>query len=224
MNIIILPEITEVAPQFQVIAIEADVINSDTTEELWAELINESINVKEKYEISDINKRPAIAATRRAYKALGKEPNRYRPSAEALCRRMVKGHDLYRINTLVDIINLISVRSGYSIGGFDADKINGDTLRLGVGTHDEDFDAIGRGKLNIEFLPIYRDSFGGIGTPTSDNERTKLTIDTRRILICINIYDTEMSVPDTIDYTTSLLKKYANAKNIIFKIYTANQD
>ena len=60
-----------------------------------------------------------------AYKRLGKDPNRYRPSAEALRRRILRGLPLYKIDTLVDIVNLVSIRSGYSIGGFDADKIVG---------------------------------------------------------------------------------------------------
>ena len=61
----------------------------------------------------------------------------------------------------------------YSIGGFDADKFVGDTLTLGVGRAGEPYEGIGRGLLNIEGLPVYRDAEGGVGTPTSDNERTK---------------------------------------------------
>mgnify|MGYP000747919632 CR=1 FL=1 len=80
----------------------------------------------------------------------------------------------YQIDTLVDLINLVSIRYGYSIGGFDADKIQGDTLVLGIGKSGEPYEGIGRGELNIEGMPVYRDAMGGIGTPTSDNERTKL--------------------------------------------------
>jgi hypothetical protein len=109
--------------------------------------------------LEDINKRIAIAATRRVYKALGKDPNRYRPSAEALCRRIVRDIPVYRVSLLVDIINLVSIRSGFSIGGFDLTKIQGD-LRLGVGTAEDEFEAIGRGLLNIEGLPVYRDAVG----------------------------------------------------------------
>ena len=168
-----------------------------------------------------INKRPGIAATRQAYKALGKEPNRYRPSSEALCRRLVKGMELYRTLTLIDLINLLSVRSGYSIGGFDLDKILGDTLRLGAGREGEKFEAIGRGLLNIESLPIYRDEIGGIGTPTSDEERTKLSENTSRLLMCINIYGEELSIEDTINLTTDLLTRHASATDINIEIISA---
>lgn len=217
MNIEIEDIIKNVAPQLQVVAIEADVINCDTPDDFWIELTQEALRIAQLYDLSQINKRPGIAATRAAYKALGKEPNRYRPSSEALCRRAVKGMELYRINVLVDIINLISMRSGYSIGGFDADCIQGDLLRLGAGRAGEVFNAIGRGQLNIEGLPLYRDAVGGIGTPTSDEERTKLSIATRRLLMCINIYQEEMPVGDVVNLSRNLLERYCQATNITVK-------
>ncbi len=217
MNIEIEDIIKNVAPQLQVVAIEADVINCDTPDDLWTELTQEALRIAQLYDLSQINKRPGIAATRAAYKALGKEPNRYRPSSEALCRRAVKGMELYRINVLVDIINLISMRSGYSIGGFDADCIQCDLLRLGAGRAGEVFNAIGRGQLNIEGLPLYRDAVGGIGTPTSDEERTKLSIATRRLLMCINIYQEEMPVGDVVNLSRNLLERYCQATNITVK-------
>ena len=214
MNIEIEDIIKNVAPQLQVVAIEADVINCDTPDDFWTELTQEALRIAQLYDLSQINKRPGIAATRAAYKALGKEPNRYRPSSEALCRRAVKGMELYRINALVDIINLISMRSGYSIGGFDADCIQGDLLRLGAGRAGEVFNAIGRGQLNIEGLPLYRDAVGGIGTPTSDEERTKLSITTRRLLMCINIYQEEMPIGDVVDLSCQLLERYCQATRL----------
>lgn len=217
MNIEIEDIIKNVAPQLQVVAIEADVINCDTPDDFWTELTQEALRIAQLYDLSQINKRPGIAATRAVYKALGKEPNRYRPSSEALCRRAVKGMELYRINALVDIINLISMRSGYSIGGFDADCIQGDLLRLGAGRTGEVFNAIGRGQLNIEGLPLYRDAVGGIGTPTSDEERTKLSIATRRLLMCINIYQEEMPVGDVVNLSRNLLERYCQAANITVK-------
>lgn len=217
MNIEYEPIIAEAAPQLRTVTVEADVVNGDTSDELWALLLAEGEEIRKCYDLPMINKRPAIAGTRNAYKALGKEPNRYRPSAEALCRRLVKGMELYRINTLVDVINLISVRTGYSIGGFDADLIQGDMLTLGAGREGEPFEGIGRGMLNIEHLPVYRDAVGGIGTPTSDNERTKLTTATRHLLMTINIYREETPVDETVALTRALLEKYAGAANITIK-------
>ena len=199
--------------------IRADVVNSETSDELWTEIEEASRRIRESYELSWINKRPAIVANRNLYKRMGKDPNRYRVSSEALCRRVVKGMDLYRINTLVDLINLVSMCSGYSIGGFDADKIVGDMVTLGVGRHDEKFEGIGRGLLNVEGLPLYRDAVGGIGSPTSDEERTKITMSTVRLQMQINAFGEEMPLADTIDWSVSLLEKYASAKNLQIDIF-----
>lgn len=218
MNISFDPEILAVAPQFKVIKVEATVENNATSDALWQELLDEGERIRASFDMPMINKRPGIAATRQAYKSLGKEPNRYRPSSEALCRRLVKGMELYRTLTIIDLINLLSVRSGYSIGGFDADKIEGDSIRLGVGREGERFEAIGRGMLNIASLPIYRDKIGGIGTPTSDEERTKLSPETRRLLICINIYGEELPISETIDLTSDLLTRHAAATDINIEV------
>lgn len=214
MDIKFEPIVERVAPALRVVAIEADVTNGETPDDLWALLERAAADLRSVTALSEINSRPGIRATREAYKAFGKEPNRYRPSAEALSRRAVKGMELYRINTLVDLINLVSLQSGYSIGGFDVDRIDGTTLTLGVGQEGEPFEGIGRGPLNIACLPVYRDQTGGVGTPTSDNERTKLTLDTVRLLMCINIYGEEMPVDDTVALTVTLLEKYADARNI----------
>ena len=212
-------EFTDKISNFKVLKIEADVVNAPTPDALWHEIQNAGDEIRASLQLADINKRPAISGTRKAYKTLGKDPNRYRPSAEALCRRLAKNMELYRIDILVDLINLISIKSGYSIGGFDIDKICGDTLTLGVGNKDDIYEAIGRGILNIEGLPVYRDSIGGIGTPTSDVERTKLSIDTKRLLMTINIYETEMPIENVKELTIELLKKYANATNITSQLF-----
>ncbi len=219
MKIEIEQEIKDACPDMKIGLIRADVVNSETSDELWTEIEEASRRIRESYELSWINKRPAIVANRNLYKRMGKDPNRYRVSSEALCRRVVKGMDLYRINTLVDLINLVSMCSGYSIGGFDADKIVGDMVTLGVGRHDEKFEGIGRGLLNVEGLPLYRDAVGGIGSPTSDEERTKITMSTVRLQMQINAFGEEMPLTDTIDWSVSLLEKYASAENVQIDIF-----
>ena len=146
------------------------------------------------------------------YKACGKDPSRYRPASEALIRRVLQGKELYQRDTLVDLVNLASIAYGYSIGGFDADKFVGDTLTLGVGRAGEPYEGIGRGLLNIEGLPVYRDAEGGVGTPTSDNERTKMTLDTRHLVVLINGYDgNEARVRANAEYIQKLLRNYCQS-------------
>jgi DNA/RNA-binding domain of Phe-tRNA-synthetase-like protein len=216
MNIAFEPIIKTAAPELEVILVTADIVNLPTDDTLWAELNAVAEQIRHDYPMEMVNKRPGIAGTRAAYKALGKEPNRYRPSSEALCRRMVKGLELYRSLAVIDLINLLSVASGHSIGGFDADKIVGDTLTLGSGHEGEPYEAIGRGQLNIACLPVFRDEVGGVGTPTSDNDRTKLSEQTTHLIMTINIYRPDMNRDELIALTNRLLTQYANAKNITF--------
>lgn len=208
MEIKVSDYIKEVAPEFRGVAILAKVFNENESAGLWDQISVLEGDIREKYEMSQINKRIEIQSTRQVYKALGKDPNRYRPSAESLCRRVVKDMPLYRISVLVDLINYLSIKYGYSIGGFDGDKIAGN-LELGVGMNGELFTAIGRGELNIEGLPVYRDSIGPIGTPTSDEERTRLHLDTTSLVMIINGYEGGLRFNDCVAESLCLLRKYA---------------
>lgn len=212
-NIFISDEIVRVCPEFTVAAISCDAVNSLYIENLWKE-INEELTVLQQLRVDQANKLSTIQATRQVYKQLGKDPNRYRPSGEALRRRIVKGDGLYQISTLVDLINLVSLKTGYSIGGFDEDKIQGTDLTLGVGREGEEYRAISRGLLNIENLPVYRDEIGGIGTPTSDEERTGIDPETTKVLILINAYDGGTHLKEAVDYSVRLLQEYASATHI----------
>lgn len=211
--------IREKAPDLTVALVEADITNPETQDELWNQITTVALRLKDSYEMEIVNKRPAIAATRTAYKAFGKEPNRYRPSAEALTRRAVKGLELYRTLAVIDLVNLVSLATGHSIGAFDRDHIEGDTLTLGVGREGEPYEAIGRGQLNIQGLPVWRDKIGGVGTPTSDNDRTKLSPETRRLVMTVNMYSDEPSAEETVGMITELLARYASATNITTRLY-----
>jgi DNA/RNA-binding domain of Phe-tRNA-synthetase-like protein len=201
------------APSYTGCVLECNVFNSLHEPLLWEEISAETLRFRNRYVVEDINKLPGIYEMRQLYKKLGKDPNRYRPSAEALCRRLLQGKELYRINTLVDLINLVSIHTGFSIGGFDADKVQGD-LSIGVGQHGEPFDAIGRGLLNIEGLPVYRDSKGAIGTPTSDVDRTKLSLETTRLLMVIHSAGGISGLNEALELSQRLLFMHAQATDL----------
>lgn len=204
-------EIKEKWPRYRGAAVYATVTNSSYDEALWEEIAHFTEHLRATETTDSIKQQPVITATRDAYRACGKDPSRYRPSAEALRRRLLRGLELYQIDTLVDLINLVSLRTGYSIGGFDADKIVGTDLCLGIGNHDEPFEGIGRGPLNIEYMPVIRDAIGGIGTPTSDHERTKMGLDTHHILAIINGYNGSEGLQEAAEMTIELLRRYAYA-------------
>lgn len=220
MKIIVSKEIASVCPEFVGAAVEALVKNTAYCEALWDEIKVLQAEVNQTLSNELLKELPGIAATRRVYKACGKDPSRYRPASEQLMRRLLQGKDLYQIDTLVDLVNLASIKFGYSIGGFDADKLVGQTITLGVGRDGEPYEGIGRGVLNIAGLPVYRDEVGGFGTPTSDHERTKMTIETTHLLVLINGYDgNEQRVADNARYIQELLKRYADSDGGSVTIY-----
>ncbi|MDX9880611.1 MAG: phenylalanine--tRNA ligase beta subunit-related protein [Prolixibacteraceae bacterium] len=202
----------ERCPWLSLAGIEADVQVQNNQDILWAEIDLELEKIQHKLTFENISKIPAIASSRKAYKMCGKDPARYRLSAEALLRRVVGGKGLYRVNNVVDQLNFVSVTTGFSIGGYDVAKIQGNIL-FGVAGN-EPYTGIGRGELNIEGLPVFRDSLGAFGTPTSDSERTAVTKDTRRFLMIIINFGNDPGLAEAQQKAAGLLEKYCSAKNI----------
>ncbi len=220
MNIIVSEEIRTVCPEFVGAAVDAQVVNTPYSAELWDEIHRCEEHFRATLTTESLKEQSSIAATRRVYKACGKDPSRYRPASEQLIRRMLQGKELYQIDTLVDLVNLASIVYGYSIGGFDASKFVGDTLTLGIGREGEPYEGIGRGQLNIAGLPVYRDAQGGVGTPTSDNERTKMTLDTTHLVVLINGYDGQRDrVVENARYIQSLLRRFAQSDGGTITVY-----
>ena len=168
--------------------------------------------LKQAYDINSIKLQSGIAATRAAYKAAGKDPSRYRPACEQLVRRVLQGKTLNSVDTLVDIGNLVSICFGYSTAVIDADKLASEKIILDFGHRDEAYVGIGRGALNIEHLPAYRDAVGAFATPTSDSERTMASMETHRLLFIVNGYDGRREVVGkAVEYTRRLLERFAAA-------------
>jgi putative B3/4 domain protein len=212
-NITVAPEFRALVPTFLGAFIEAEVSNSPTSPQLWQEIEAEGHRLCETFTPETLKQQPGIAATRAAYKACGKDPSRYRPAAEQLARRLLQGKDLYSVSTLVDLGNLVSLRSGYATGLLDVAHIDGD-LTLGVGREGEPYEGIGRGVLNIAGLPVYRDQVGAAATPTSDSTRTMTSLETHRLLFIINAYDGNHTHTEAaVAYALELLRRYADARN-----------
>ena len=223
MHVVVLQEIESVCPGFVGACVNVQVKNSSYCAELWDEIHRLGEQCRKELTTETLKDLPSIAATRRVYKACGKDPSRYRPASEQLIRRMLQGKELYQIDTLVDLINVASIAYGYSIGGFDADKFVGDTLPLGIGREGEPYEGIGRGMLNIAGLPVYRDQRGGVGTPTSDNERTKITLQTTHLIVLINGYDGNRErVEANANYIQVLCRRYACSDGGTVTLYGNN--
>jgi DNA/RNA-binding domain of Phe-tRNA-synthetase-like protein len=159
----------------------------------------------------------AILATRAAYKALGKDPSRYRGSAEALLRRVIAGKGLPRINAVVDVINLVSVESRLSIGTYDLRHVSGDTV-FRAGRAGETYKGIGKYDLNLEGLPVFCDALGPHGSPTSDSERTMVTAATKQVIAVIISFGGAEGLERWMQRLGALFAQYASGSEIVTEI------
>jgi len=155
---------------------------------------------------------PKILATRSGYKALGKDPARYRGSAEALIRRIISGKHFPQINTVVDIINLMSVETRLSIGLYDLAHVKGD-ITFRVGRAGETYKGIGKYDLNLEDLAVFSDDDGPHGSPTSDSERTMVTLTTTHVAAILISFGGPEALQPACERTASLFTQYAEGEN-----------
>ena len=158
-----------------------------------------------------------ILATRSGYKSLGKDPARYRGSAEALLRRIISGKGFPQINSVVDIINLISVESRLPIGLYDLAHVKGDIV-FRPGRAGETYKGIGKYDLNLEGLPVFADADGPHGSPTSDSERTMVTPTTREIAAILVSFGGAEGLESSCQRMAVLLQKYSEGQNVQFQV------
>lgn len=191
-----------------VVSFSATIINH---EDLKSLINNIEQKIREKYALNEVLMIPNIKAARTGYKLLGKDPSRYRLAVESLFRRIVKGNSLYQINNLVDLGNILSLKTMRSVAVLDGDQIKGNILvRIGK---NEKYEGIGRGNLNIEKIPVYCDDLGPFGSPTSDTKRTMVTVNTKNILLFIISFNGELGLQEDINYCIELYQQYANGNN-----------
>ena len=193
--------------------IEATVKVEPSNKELLDEISSKLVVIEHSVALDDISKMAEIEASRKGYRACGKDPARYRLSAEALLRRIVSGKGLYQINNVVDQLNLVSVESGFSIGGYDAEKITGEVI-FGIGKAGEPYSGIGRGELNIENLPVFRDELGAFGSPTSDSQRTEVTDNTEKFWMILIDFGGNNQLEKAKQEAIRLLMDYCGATDI----------
>lgn len=125
---------------------------------------------------------PGAADARTLYKALGLDPTKTRPSNEALLRRALKGQTLYRISSLVDVLNLSSLREQLPFGLYDLDHVE-PPVTLRKGGPGEGYEGIRKGEVHVEGRPVLVDAQGPFGNPSSDSSRTMIRLETTRALV-----------------------------------------
>ncbi|MGB2589391.1 MAG: phenylalanine--tRNA ligase beta subunit-related protein [Candidatus Acidiferrum sp.] len=212
-------------PRVALACVTAEVETGTTPEELDRELKICEEKILKLAEPKAMLEAAAILATRGGYKALGKDPARYRGSAEALLRRVIAGKWLPRINNVVDVINLVSVESRLPIGLYDLEHVQGDIV-FRAGRAGETYKGIGKYDLNLEGLPVFCDALGPHGSPTSDSERTMVTQATKRVIAILisfgganaGLQGSANSLESWTQKTCSLLETYAAARDSRWEI------
>ena len=210
-------ELADLCPNINLLCIRCKVKVSVGSEKLWSLIDSKCDELHSSIELDEIKTIQAIDSARKAYKACGKDPARYRLSAEALLRRVVSGKGLYKVNNVVDVLNLVSIETGFSIGGYDADTLVGD-VKMGIGREDEPYEGLGRGELNIAGMPVFRDEKGAFGTSTSDSERTGVREHTTTFLMVIVSFDGTHKLEEAKDLAVSLLTNYASGTDFEIKL------
>lgn len=154
--------------------------SSDALQAIFAE---EKGKARERFTGTSVSEHPVAGGVRRLFRSVGIDPTRYRPSGEALIRRILKGQTLSSINCIVDINNICSMESLFPIGAYDREKIIGDVI-IRLGKTNEIYRGIGR-EINVAGKLVSADNDGAFGSPIADSERTKISHHAREILVLI---------------------------------------
>jgi DNA/RNA-binding domain of Phe-tRNA-synthetase-like protein len=200
-------------PRVALACVAAEVETGATPEALERELRACEEKVLKLPEPKAVMEAQAIVATRAGYKALGKDPARYRGSAEALLRRVIAGKGLPRISNVVDIINLVSVDSRLPIGLYDLAHVQGDIM-FRVGREGETYKGIGKYGLNLEGLAVFSDAVGPHGSPTSDSERTMVTTATKHVIAILISFGGAQGLMAFAERMAGLLREHGAGRDL----------
>jgi len=179
---------------------------------LWQE-IDVCIKNISKINLDQVPHLLPIKGVRDTYKMLGKDPVRYRGSSEALLRRIIQDKGLYKVNTVVDINNLVSLETMHPVGVYDLNNIVSPVV-FRVGASGESYKGIGKEIINIAELPVFADESGPFGSPTSDSERAMITEKTKNIMMVVIAFCKDSNLEKSLSRVAILLKKYVAARDI----------
>ena len=212
------PALFATYPQIRLgcLTFDAEVTPSDPA--FWAHMEQEVLPaVRASIENKSWSAIPGVRGSRAAYQAFGRNPGRYRVSSEALLRRVRRGDALYRINSVVDVNNLISVESGLSVGSYDLDRIKGPVL-LRKAQNGEGYRGIGKEFLDLENLLVLADDEGIFGSSMSDSTRAMVTEETKHVLVVLYCFEDTLDLAALLARAQTAFETYANARQVQSRI------
>lgn len=196
--------------------VEADSVTvAPANAELLDEMARECERLQKKFTVESLAEANAIVAVRAMFRGWGMDPSKYRPSSEALLRRVVQGKGLYNISNVVDLSNLGSIETGWPFGVYNRAAISGE-IRLRLGVTGEKYEGIGRRVWHLEGRPVLADVEGPFGSPISDSTRTHVHdgVNTVLTVIYAPARATEGEVKEVVEKQAQRLKAYARAEAV----------
>lgn len=182
-------------------------VQASGNEEALAVLRSEVAEVaRANFEGEGLADHPTVQAVRKLFRAAGCDPTRYRPSSEALLRRLLKGEELPVIHPLVDLNNCLSVELAVPCC-VSADGSFTPPVTLRAGRPDETVQSL-RGPFNLEGKPLMEDAQGPFSTPITDSERVRVGEGTERAWIVVYL---PQGMVDPMDARTRLDELLARA-------------
>src|SRR5580693_8339309 len=165
--------------------VEADGLHVVPVDLGLAKLMDEvSERKRSEFTVESLAEAPAIRAVRAMFREWGMDPSKYRPSSEALLRRVVQGKGLYRVSNVVDIGNVGSIETGWPFGCYDRARIQ-PPIAFRQGAPGESYEGIGKRTWHLEGRPVLADPAGPFGSPISDSTRSMITESAKEIMIVI---------------------------------------
>jgi DNA/RNA-binding domain of Phe-tRNA-synthetase-like protein len=178
-------EITIELPAVKLGIVEADALRVTPADEKLSRLMDDICNRKiRELTIEALAEAESTRAVRSMFRTWNMDPSKYRPSSEALLRRIVQGKGLYRVSNVVDIGNLISLETGWPLGCYDRTKIL-PPIVFRHGAAGEHYEGIGKRTWHLEGRPVLADPDGPFGSPISDSTRTMITEGARDVLVAM---------------------------------------
>lgn len=172
-------------PGVRVALIEADGVKvASSGADLVREIDQKCAELRNKFTVESLAQVEAIVAVRTMFRRWGMDPSKYRPSSEALLRRVVQGKGLYNVSNVVDLSNLGSIETGWPYGVYNRAAISGE-ISLRLGRPGEKYEGIGRRVWHLEARPVLVDANGPFGSPISDSTRTQVQEGVSEVLTVI---------------------------------------
>lgn len=193
--------------------VEADRVTvAAANTELLAEMERECSRLRKKFTVESLAEASAVVAVRAMFRRWGMDPSKYRPSSEALLRRVVQGKGLYNIANVVDVSNLGSLETGWPYGVYDRAAISGE-VRLRLGATGERYEGIGKRVWQLGGRPVLADAHGPFGSPISDSTRTQVRGGVREVFTVIYAPEsaTDDEVNEALETQARRLEIYAGA-------------